>query len=38
MAYDHSDKIGNEGDVVKHAVLCGLVEAILDGAPNIPFV
>lgn len=38
MEYDHSDKIGNEGDVVKHAVLCGLVEALLDQTPVVPFV
>ena len=38
MEYDHSDKIGNEGDVVKHAVLCALVEALLDQTPIVPFV
>ncbi|MEW6140372.1 MAG: hypothetical protein AB1733_19300 [Thermodesulfobacteriota bacterium] len=36
--YDHSDKIGNEGDVVKHAVLCRLVEALLDQSPTGQFV
>ncbi len=36
--YDHSTMIGNEGDVVKHAVLCRLVEAVLDQTPSAPFV
>ena len=36
--YDHSDKIGNEGDVVKHAILCKLVEALLDQKKGEPFV
>jgi 23S rRNA A2030 N6-methylase RlmJ len=37
MEYDHSDKIGNEGDVVKHAVLCGLVEVLLGKNPGTSF-
>ncbi len=36
--YDHSDKIGNEGDVVKHAALCRFVEVLLHQTPNGPFV
>jgi hypothetical protein len=29
MAYDHAEKVGNEGDVIKHAVLCLLVSDLL---------
>ncbi len=29
MAYDHRERVGNEGDVVKHAVLCRVVAEIL---------
>jgi 23S rRNA A2030 N6-methylase RlmJ len=36
--YDHSDKIGNEGDVVKHAVLCRLVQELLPQTAGDPFV
>ena len=29
MAYDHRERVGNEGDVVKHAVLCRVVAELL---------
>jgi len=34
MAYDHSKKIGNEGDLVKHAVLHECVNHLLDAQPK----
>jgi 23S rRNA A2030 N6-methylase RlmJ len=33
MAYDHADKIGNQGDVVKHAVLAAVVDSLLKKKP-----
>jgi len=37
MAYDHRERVGNEGDVVKHAVLCRVVAEML-GESEEPFV
>ena len=37
-AYDHSNKIGNEGDTVKHAVLARLTELILSEIGSRSFV
>lgn len=38
MSYDHTKKIGNQGDVAKHAVLAAVVEKLLRDAPEEPFV
>lgn len=38
MAYDHSKKIGNQGDVVKHAVLAHLVARMLKDTKGKDFV
>jgi 23S rRNA A2030 N6-methylase RlmJ len=34
MPYDHADKIGNEGDVAKHAVLAAVVDHFLQKKPT----
>ena len=39
MAYDHSDKIGNQGDLVKHYALYLCLKKLLDNHPaNTPFI
>src|SRR5208337_2992765 len=38
MSYDHRDRIGNEGDVVKHAVLARFVEEIVMKSGQNTFV
>jgi 23S rRNA A2030 N6-methylase RlmJ len=39
MAYDHSDKIGNQGDLVKHYALYLCLKQLLDNHPaNTPFI
>lgn len=39
MAYDHSDKIGNQGDLVKHYALYLCLKKLLDSHPaNTPFI
>lgn len=39
MKYDHSNKIGNRGDVVKHAVLAAVVDRLLqDGGKTFNYV
>lgn len=35
MAYDHSKKIGNEGDLIKHAVLHACLNQLLDAHQNV---
>jgi len=36
--YDHSRKIGNEGDVIKHPVLAKVVESLAESVEKKPFV
>lgn len=38
MAYDHTDKVGNQGDVVKHAVLARLLSKIISESQGARFV
>ncbi|MGO9570458.1 MAG: hypothetical protein ACLP5H_23250 [Desulfomonilaceae bacterium] len=37
MFYNHADRIGNEGDVPKHAVLAGFVAKIIEMSHEKPF-
>ncbi len=37
MFYNHADRIGNEGDVAKHAVLAGFVAKIIEMSRDKPF-
>ncbi len=34
MAYDHANKVGNQGDLIKHAVLYTVVKNMLDTWPE----
>jgi 23S rRNA A2030 N6-methylase RlmJ len=38
MAYDHSENIGNEGDLVKHAVLTRVVNYLASERSDSPFI
>lgn len=38
MLYDHRDRVFNEGDVVKHALLACFVKTIIDNGKPDPFV
>ncbi|MFC1835703.1 hypothetical protein ACFL2Q_13370 [Thermodesulfobacteriota bacterium] len=38
MCYNHADRIGNEGDVAKHAVLAAFVATLIEQPQALPFI